>query len=164
MICRDIENMLDRFLDGELEARSMRVVALHVTRCPACERLLQELERLQELIVEGVNEAVARVDFTRFWADIAGQAEVVQRSFGGVGERLRALAARPAVIAAVMAVALLVSALEIWRAGASLSAATQGPPNNQARIDSLVSDAPSVALFSEPVSNTTVIWIDEGAR
>jgi anti-sigma factor RsiW len=164
MICRDIEKMLDRFLDGELEARSMRAVALHVTRCPACERLLQELERLQEMVVEGVNEAVARVDFTRFWPDIAGQAEVVQRSFGGVRERLRAFAARPVVIAVVMAVALLVSALEIWRAGATLSAATSGPPNNQARIDSLVSDAPSVALLSEPVSNTTVIWVDEGAK
>jgi len=164
MICRDIENMLDRFLDGELEARSMRAVALHVTRCPACERLLQELERLQDMVVEGVNEAVARVDFTRFWSDIAGQAEVVQRSFGGVRERLRAAAARPAVIAAVMAVALLVSALEIWRVGTSLSAVAPGPANNQARIDSLVSDAPSVALLSEPVSNTTVIWVDEGAQ
>jgi len=164
MICRDIENMLDRFLDGELEARSMRAVALHVTRCPACERLLQELERLQDMVVEGVNEAVARVDFTRFWSDIAGQAEVVQRSFGGVRERLRAAAARPAVIAAMMAVALLVSALEIWRVGTSLSAVAPAPANNQARIDSLVSDAPSVALLSEPVSNTTVIWVDEGAQ
>jgi len=164
MICRDIENMLDRFLDGELEARSMRAVALHVTRCPACERLLQELERLQDLLVEGVNQAVAHVDFTRFWPDIAGQAEVVQRSFGGVRERLRAFAARPAVVAAVMGVALLVSGIEIWRAGTSFPTATPGPPNNQARIDSLVSDAPSVALLSEPVSNTTVIWIDEGAK
>jgi len=164
MICRDIENMLDRFLDGELEARSMRAVALHVTRCPACERLLQELERLQDLVVDGVNEAVAGVDFTRFWPDITARAETVQRSFGGVGERLRALAARPAVIAAAMAAALLVSVMGLWRAGTTLSSATLTPPNNQARIDSLVSDVPSVALLSEPVSNTTVIWIDEGAR
>ena len=162
MTCRDIEKMLDLFLDGELEARSMRAVALHVTRCVPCERLLQHLERLQDLVVESVNEAVADVDFSPFWSSIAARADAAQRSFGGVGERLRAEVRRPAVIALAMAAALLVSVMALWQAGTSPSVPTV--TNNQARIDSLTSDARSVALFSEPGSNTTVIWIDEGPR
>ena len=43
MTCREVEKLLDLFLDGELEARAMRAVALHVTRCAACEALLQRL-------------------------------------------------------------------------------------------------------------------------
>ncbi len=157
MICRDIENMLDRFLDGELEARSMRAVALHVTRCPACERLLQQLERLQDVFVEGISEAVARVDFTGFWPGMATRADAVRRSMGR-GRRVWALTARPATIAAVVAAGLV--AIGLWRTTVSRPAAT--PPNNQARIDSLASDAASVTLLSEPASNTTVIWIDDG--
>jgi anti-sigma factor RsiW len=133
MTCRDIEKLLDLFLDGELEARNMRAVALHVTRCEPCERLLQHLERVQDLVVESINEAVADVDFSRLWPGIAARADAAQRSFGGVGERLRAEARRPAVIAAAMAAALLVSVIALWRAGMSLSVPTV--TNNQARID-----------------------------
>jgi len=162
MICRDIERMLDLFLDGELEGRSMRAVALHVTRCAACERLLQRAERVQDVVVASVNDAAADVDFSRFWPGIAGEVDVAQRALRSPAKRLRAVARRPAVIGAAMAAALLVSAVGLWRAGMSLSAPL--PTNNQARIDSLVSDAPSVALLSEPVTNTTVIWIDEGTK
>lgn len=162
MTCRDVEKLLDLFLDGELEARSMRGVALHVTRCVSCERLLQQAERLQDVVAESVTDAVADVDFSRFWPDIAARAGAAQRAFGGLGERLRAAMKSPAVIAAAMAAALAVSVLGLWQAGTSPAASTG--TNNQARIDSLTADAPSVTLLSEPAGNTTVIWIDEASR
>ncbi len=46
MTCRDVEKLLDLFLDGELEARNKRGVALPVTRRVSCERLLQQPARL----------------------------------------------------------------------------------------------------------------------
>lgn len=162
MTCREVEKLLDLFLDGELEARPMRAVALHVTRCPACEALLRGLERLQELVSDAINDAVAEVDFSRFWPSIATQAETVQRSWRGLGGRLRAVTRRPTLIAAGMAAALAVSAFALWR---SIPVATRGVThvNNQVRIDSLTSDSPSVALLSESATNTTVIWVsDEG--
>ena len=154
MTCREAEKLLDLFLDGELEARMMRAVALHVTRCGACEALLQGLERLQD--------AVADVDFSRFWPTIAGRVDGVQRSWRGLGGRARELARSPALVAAAMATALAVSAIALWRQlPAGAPAATV---NNQARIDTLTSDAAAVALLSEAKTNTTVIWIaDEGS-
>jgi anti-sigma factor RsiW len=159
MTCRETERLLDLFLDGELEARTMRAVALHVTRCPPCEALLRGLERLQEVVADSVADAVADVDFSRFWPGIAAQVDAVQRSSQRLRHRLRELTRQPAVVAAGMAAALAVSAFVLWRElpGTVGSA----PANNQARIDALATDAPSVALLSEPISNTTVIWIAE---
>src|SRR4051812_38599517 len=135
MTCREAEKLLDLFLDGELEARAMRAVALHVTRCAPCEALLRGLERLQELVVDSVSEVVADVDFSQFWPSIAARAESVQRSWHGLGVRVRGLARNPVVIAAGMAAALAVSAIALWREVPWT--ATQSPPNNQARIDAI---------------------------
>jgi anti-sigma factor RsiW len=159
MTCREVEKLLDLFLDGELEARTMRAVALHVTRCEPCEAQLRGLEQLQDVVGETIAEAVAEVDFAPFWPSIAAEADGVQRSWRGLGGRVRALARAPLVIAAAMAAALLVSAIALWRAMPAIA-----PPtvvDNQVRIDTLTSDAPAVALLSESATNTTVIWISE---
>jgi anti-sigma factor RsiW len=162
MTCREAEKLLDLFLDGEIEARTMRAVALHVTRCTPCESLLQGLERLQDLVAETMADAVGDVDFSRLWPTIAGKVDAVQRSWRGIGGRVRMLARSPLVVAAAMAAALTVSALALWRE----LPATVPAVNNQARIDALTSDALAVALLSEPVTNTTVIWIfdEDGQR
>src|SRR5213594_3487306 len=80
MTCREVQKLLDLFLDGELEARAMRGVALHVTRCPACEAILQRLERLEDVIADTFSDAVAEVDFSTFWPRIAARAETPRPS------------------------------------------------------------------------------------
>ncbi len=153
MTCRDVENVADLFVDGELEARAMRAVAMHVTRCAACEALVQRLERLQDAIVETFADVVADVDFSRFWPRVAARAGELRRPWapgfwpsGGVtlGRWL----------AASIVVALVLGGLAMFERGTPAAR-----PNNQVRIDSLVADADSVALLSEPGSNTTVIWV-----
>jgi anti-sigma factor RsiW len=165
MTCRETEKLLDLFLDGELEARTMRTVALHVTRCAPCEALLQGLERVQDLVAETMVDAVAEVDFSRFWPSIATRVDGVQRTWRGVGGTVRALARRPLVIAAGMAAALVVSAIALWRE-MPVSMPPAAVVDNQARIDTLTSDAAAVTVLSEPERNTTVIWIsdEQGAR
>src|SRR6185369_3487917 len=127
MTCREAEKLLDLFLDGELEARAMRAVALHVTRCEPCEKLLRGLERLQDMVAESVSEAVADVDFSRFWPGIAGRVDAVQRSWRGLGARARELPRSPVVIAAGMAAALAISAIALWR---EVPWNPTAPPNN----------------------------------
>jgi anti-sigma factor RsiW len=156
--CREAEKLLDLFVDGELDGRLMRAVALHVTRCGPCEALLQGLERLQDAVAETMTDAVADVDFSRFWSSIVGRVEAVQRSWRGLRGRARELAWRPTIVAAAMAVALAVSAIALWR---QLPAGASPVVNNQARIDALTSDASAVSILSEPKTNTTVIWISD---
>ena len=50
MNCRETRPLLPLFFDGELEARQMRAVALHSTRCIDCEGELRQLERLQDVV------------------------------------------------------------------------------------------------------------------
>jgi anti-sigma factor RsiW len=161
MTCREAEKLLDLFLDGELEARPMRTVALHVTRCASCEALLQRQERLQDAIAETYAEAVAEVDFTTFWPGVAARMTDRRRPVRTWLSRAREIGGgRAAGLAAAAAITVL-GILWVWRvppAGAPVRT------DNQVRIDSLVSESRSVALLSEPESNTTVIWvIDDGA-
>jgi anti-sigma factor RsiW len=159
MTCREVEKLLDLFLDGELEARAMRTVALHVTRCTACEAALQHLERLQEVVVETFTDAVNEVDFSRFWPEIATRLAPIRESWWSHLQRVG-----PGVRSAI-AVAVLIVALALGLAVAARRGATAAVVNNQVRIDSLTSAAPSVALLSEPGSNTTVIWVvDDGVE
>src|SRR3990172_11934247 len=101
MTCREVEKLLDLFLDGELEARAMRNVALHVTRCSPCEQILQRLERLQDAVTDSFAEAVAEVDFSTFWPGVSERTVGLRGGWVGlparVAERVRALAAMPVV-------------------------------------------------------------------
>ena len=169
MTCRDVEKQLDLFLDGELEARAMRAVALHATRCASCEPALQRMERVQDLVAESFAEAVAEVDFSTFWPLLAARADSQARppagGFAALRASLRSRALRPLLAtAAVVAAVWLVT--EVWRMPWGPPLESVARANNQVRIDSLASDAHSVALLSEPTSDTTVIWVvdDGGAR
>jgi anti-sigma factor RsiW len=166
MTCRDTEKLLDLFLDGELEARAMRTVALHVTRCAACEGDLQHRERVQDAVAETFADAVAEVDFSTFWPSVETRIAAPPGPWRGrarrAAHRLAAAGRSPLVATATTAAAVALAALLLWR-GLPPPAAPPAARNNQVRIESLASDARSVALFSEPETQTTVIWVvDEG--
>jgi anti-sigma factor RsiW len=164
MTCREVDKLLDLFLDGELEARTMRAVALHVTRCPTqCEAALQRLERVEDLVAETFNDAVAEIDFSGFWPAVSERAGAIQARHHAPAllRQMRALGARPLVVAT--AAAALIAAAVLWRVNVAPPLQPVARANNQVRIDSLVTEAKSVALLSEPGANTTVIWVvDEG--
>jgi len=65
--CREAERLLDTFFDGELDGRLMREAALHITRCRACERELQEKENVQELLVSTIEAQIDEGDVVGIW-------------------------------------------------------------------------------------------------
>ncbi len=69
MTCAEAERLIDAFRDGELDARTMRLAALHLARCAACARELDRQERLGELLREslGVGEERAADDADSEW-------------------------------------------------------------------------------------------------
>jgi hypothetical protein len=163
MTCREAEKLLDLFLDGELESRAMRTVALHVTRCASCEAALQRQERLQDAIGETYAEALAEVDFSTFWPGVGARLSDVRRPWPWhrhtLTARARDVLGRPA---AGLAAAALVAALGgFWLFLSAPWSTRRTTVDNQVRIDSLVAESGSVALLSEPESNTTVIWVVE---
>src|SRR5215470_7426357 len=87
MSCRETRPLLPLFFDGELEARQMRAVALHSTRCPACEDELRQFERLQEAVAAHVSALVDEVDLSKVWSGISPR---LDRRATSLPQRLRA--------------------------------------------------------------------------
>jgi len=168
MTCRESENLLPLFLDGELDARQMRAVALHSSRCRPCEQALRHLERMQELVSSAIQARVDEVDFSAFWPAIERQ--LGERPLGwwqrlGVWWRAgeHPWAVRLPALGAAMAVAL--AALFFFTRVAPRTSEPAAPRlaavDNAAIIDSLETDLDSVAVVSDPETRTTVLWVSD---
>lgn len=70
MNCREAERLIDTFYDGELDGRSMRDAALHITRCKRCEAELNQRERVQQLLSTTIEHEIADIDLSQIWAAV----------------------------------------------------------------------------------------------
>ncbi len=171
MTCRETVPLLPLFFDGELEARQMRAVALHSTRCAECERELRSLERLQESIAVHVGTLVDEIDLSRVWAGVAPR--LVPRT-PAFGDRLRAWWAereagwglRGPAFAGLAAAGLIAVGVATQWPGPEVERAVRGPLariDNSAKLDSMQSSVDSVALVTDAETNTTLLWIMDDA-
>ncbi|MCX8072529.1 MAG: zf-HC2 domain-containing protein [Candidatus Binatia bacterium] len=167
--CSDAQAMLALFADGELDARSMQIVATHGAHCPECDRELQRLERLQAILREHVAAKLADAPTEWLWSRIEARlperAEAVPRRQQWL-QRLRELAWQPQVLwpafallaVATMATVLLLRDEPRLQPSASTLVAGLEPP---AVIDSLEADVGSVAVMDDWQNHTTVLWVSE---
>jgi hypothetical protein len=168
MNCRETRPLLPLFFDGELEARQMRAVALHSTRCADCEGELRQLEGMQELVAAHIAAAVDEIDLSQVWAGVAPRLAarppgLLVRLRTWWDEREFAWPVRAPVFAAAALAAVLAVAVW-WRQDAQ----TPNPEiatrvDNSAVLDSVQSSVDSVALVTDAETNTTLLWImDDG--
>lgn len=232
MNCREAERLIDAFFDGELDGRSMRDAAMHITRCKRCEAELNDREQVQRLLAQTIEAEIADVDLGRIWAAVEPTLDRARRrrSFPWRGLRAAAASSRPAGAllgaspgdvddrhdgddladwgsprprgsrvwrwslaggTALAASVLLALALLGGEAGkpvadgggaarvASVPAAspsvgitgahvvahdagrTTRPATKQVQVESVNFPRSSVAMWSEPATDTTVIWIED---
>jgi anti-sigma factor RsiW len=166
MSCRDATNLLPLFFDGELDARQMRAVALHGTRCNACEGELRQMERFQTILNESLSMRVDEIDLSAFWSAIEQRIGTVQVpwwkrlrlwwSEGDHGLRWPALA----LAAAVLALTLLFLT-RLQQPTAQPDAPQIAVVDNAASIEALDADSDSVAVLNDPETRTTVLWVSD---
>jgi len=167
MNCRETRPLLPLFFDGELEARQMRAVALHSTRCPDCEDELRSFERVQEVVSAHVSAMVEEVDLSQIWSGIAPRLQsrapsLVQRLRAWWDERELGWLMRGPAFAAIAGLTLL--ALVVWQRNETPSVQPiAGRVDNSAVLDSVQSSVDSVALVTEPETNTTLLWVMDDA-
>jgi hypothetical protein len=161
--CQDFQKRFDIFFDGELDGRTMRDLALHVARCRSCEDDLRRAERVQELFADVVRSTVDRIDVASLWRSIEAGLDAPNPSL------LRRIAERwqtrsrvetgvvTAFASAAIAAGLLVSLTPTQAPAPTAAVASAGP--NRASIDRLESSAPAVAVWTEPDTQTTAIWV-----
>lgn len=168
MTCRETRPLLPLFFDGELEARQMRAVALHSTRCPDCEIELRRFERLQDAIASSVSALVDDIDLGQIWAGVAPR--LASRA-PSLSRRLRAwwderefgwaMLRGPAFVAA--AVAALLALVLLQRDAPKTGEEIAKKIDNSAVLDSVQSSVDSVALVTDAETNTTLLWIMDEA-
>ena len=174
--CREARPLLPLFFDGELEARQMRAVALHSTRCPECEHELRALEHLQEAVVAHVDALVDGIDLSRVWAGIeprlAGRApSLAERWRGwweahGSGWGMRGPAFAGFAAAALLALVIIQpggDGVSVVPDVAKRPKAKIDNIDNSAKVDSMQSSVDSVALLTDDETNTTLLWIMDDA-
>ena len=162
--CQDFARRFDSFLDGEMDAHSLRSMALHASHCPACGREVEEAETLQELILNSVEAEVERLDASTLWTKIEARLEPPRVPLRA---RLRGYFLvwswpRPVpVIALGGALAALVVAL-LWPVMSTPQRYAPAPvtiADNHAQIERIESNRSHVAVWSEPSAHTTAIWV-----
>jgi anti-sigma factor RsiW len=171
MNCREARSLLPLFLDGELDGRQLRNVALHSTRCPPCERELQQLEKLQDLVVGYVNARVEPADVNGIWAGVESRIAAVPLPWWSRVQSwwdAREIGWWPAPAAAAVGMAAL-TAVFLWPAASEKQATDQVAHHapiivdNSASLDEVESHVGSVAVLSEPDTHTMVLWISDDA-
>ncbi len=231
MNCREAERLIDAFFDGELDGRSMRDAAMHITRCKRCEAELNDREQLQQLLVQTIESEIADVDLGRIWAAVEPTVDRGRRRRSFSWRELRAAAAssrstgallgassrgaddsrdlddgddlvglgsrRPrgsrvwgwsltggtALAASVLLALVLLggeTGQQVADGGARVASvpaaspaaavasarvaahdASRAPVTKQVQVESVNFPRSSVAMWSEPATDTTVIWIED---
>jgi hypothetical protein len=165
MSCRETRPLLPLFFDGELEARQMRTVALHSTRCAECEGELRQLERLQDALVAEVGAQLEGMDLGRVWQGVAPRLDSpavgVFRRWTRRWELPDLSRLRPVPAFAALAAACLL-AIFLWQWNAGHAPTELASSDNSAILDSVESNVGSLAVLREPETNTMVLWITDG--
>lgn len=164
MNCRDTRPLLPLFFDGELEARQMRAVALHSTRCPDCEGELRQLEHLQDAVASHITAVIDDLDISQVWSGIAPR---LAARVPSLRDRLRAWwderdlgwMVRGPVFAAAAAAIMLAFAVWLRWDNPTLTHEIASRIDNSAVLDSVQSSVDSVALVTDAETNTTLLWV-----
>ena len=172
MNCRETRPLLPLFFDGELEARQMRAVALHSTRCAECEGELRQLERLQETWSRRMSPRWSTRSISARCGPASRRASrrAVPRcsNVGAPGGKSIASAGRcadPALRGRRRRAAGLGGVADAGHPAGERPRPGRARIDNSAVLDSVQSSVDSVALVTEPETNTTLLWImdDVGA-
>jgi len=163
MNCRECRPLLPLFLDGELEARQMREVALHSTRCVECEGELRGMERLQELVANDVAAMVDEIDLGQVWAGVSARLTPTSRP---LRERLsdwweEANPLRYAWMPVSAAAVAAVLALLLWQTPSTTPSAQVAGVDNSAIVETVQSDGNAIAFHRDSLTNTTVLWVTD---
>ncbi len=180
--CNQISPMLGAFEDGELEPHEMHEVARHLAQCKACEGELAENaalgRHLRAVAVEPALDGFADAVQKRLAALTPPIYVRARRYFETAREQLNTAFALTAAALATAALTVVILTPYAYRLASRGSRATpaatlasvesragsefaEATVDSHTVISSLESHVPSVAVWSEPETQTTVIWVSD---
>jgi predicted anti-sigma-YlaC factor YlaD len=153
--CDRIQESLERWLDGELDAVETENVRAHVAGCATCSAARQRFEKIEGALKQVFVVEAPKVEFTSFWHELDRRIHRKIPWYRGLLDRVRGWEgtprsawAVPVLIALLLALFSVESYFPFWRSR-----------NNLATVVSIDSHGRNVALLREDESKTTVIWL-----
>jgi anti-sigma factor RsiW len=159
MICGDVDQLLDAFVDSELPPPMLLEVARHAAACSTCETAIRQLETLRRTLADTVHADVAALDLSGIWPRVS--AEVHRANARRTWQRrVRTLPAWGAVLAVAASAVfwLRVPAQETATSRPVVAHVATRTPQNLAYIDRLAGK--DVSIRREPKAGTTLIWVN----
>jgi len=156
--CADIQELLGRWLDGELGPSESEAVRSHVDSCHECGEVRRRLGKLQLTLHSELADEAARIEFMPFWREVQRRINLKRPWYADLIDLVRDHVTAPRIAWSVpIAIVLVLAALSLdfylpgWRLG--------GPRNNFASVVSIDAYGRDVALLREDETKTTVIWL-----
>jgi predicted anti-sigma-YlaC factor YlaD len=153
--CERIEQLIERWIDGELKGADEAIMRAHLNGCGSCRAAQRDLQQLGAALESALVTNAPKLEFAPFWRGLEQRIhdqtpwhqELLDRARVWFGAP-RAAWAIPAIIAVLIGVLSYESYLPIGRSR-----------NNVTTVESIDSHGRSVALLREDESRTTVIWL-----
>jgi anti-sigma factor RsiW len=170
MNCTDTRERIDAFVDGELEPSGSVEVARHLSGCAPCDRQVQAMLAMRDVLVKESDRTLAELDLSGVWPAVAKEMDRsdAQRAWRDRGASRRGVSrgitwgAVAAIAAGTMLYLRPVGPSKPKQIASNSGAAAQrGNPKrlpNHVYIDRLAGK--DIALRRESKSGTTMIWVN----
>ena len=145
------ESLLDRYLNGDLDAGEMAQMEAHVAGCRRCHRQVAALRAFSQNFRDRVHHVTDSVDFVALEKQVLNKVLRQYRSRGGFSRFIASL--KYTIPAAVTAGLVLFFAYSNF--------VLQPPPAPSAIINSFTGSMSSVMIFETPETRQTILWYTE---
>ena len=145
------EALLDRYLDGDLDAEEKERMTAHLDRCPECRRQVTAMTAFSKGLRERVEQATESVDFMALEKDVLTRALRQRRSRGVFSIFVASL--KYTIPVAVTVCLVLFFAYPAFM--------TNPAPVPSAIINSFTGSVSSVMIFETPDTRQTILWYNE---
>ena len=153
--CERIEQLLERWDDGELSDAEGAVVRDHVSDCARCRAAQRALQQIHAALHQALVVNAPKLEFAPFWRSIESRIHERTPWHQVLRDRARDWFAAPRTAWAIPAAIAVLIALFSYESYLSFGRSR----NNFATVESIDSYGRSVALLREDESKTTVIWL-----
>lgn len=167
MNCREAADLLPLLFDGELEARQAGQVERHAGECTACRQELADLRELHVTLSQSISARVDQMDLSTLWPAVAKQLpkskpKLLERWQSRWQEFAAGLQLGIPAVAAAAAVAALAYVFAVQSKPTVVPGAQQVATVDYANsIEQLESPLSSVAVFHDPDTRSTLLWVGD---
>ena len=145
------EGMLDRYLDGDVDAGEMAQMEAHVAGCRQCRRQVAALTAFSQNLRDRIHHVTDSVDFVALEKQVLNKALRQYRSRGGFSIFIASF--KYTIPAAVTAGLLLFFTYSNY--------VLKAPPAPSAIINSFTGSMSSVMILETPETRQTILWYTE---